>query len=94
MKKNIDEEINKLLLIKKDIENIDFIRRGFNKHIAIVSQSKYDKLSNQIIMSDLMFYVFSEDIAEYVDEDVVLLENNKVFVIRDGECINTIELEQ
>lgn len=92
MKKDINEEVNKLLELQKDIEHIKNLQSEFN-HFVYMSQEKYDNLPEQLKMNDLMFYLFPTEIFEYIDEDIVLLENNKIFVIRNGECVNSIDLK-
>lgn len=93
MKKNINEEVNRLLTIQRDIEEINRIRIELS-HFVFVFQDTYDNLSEKIRMSDLIFYIVPENITEYIEEDSVILENDKIFIIRDGECVNTVELSQ
>lgn len=90
MKKDINYEVNRLLKIQKELEKLEILQNDCN-HFVFLSQDKYDKLSEQVKMSNLVFWIIPEDTVEYFNEDLVLFENDTIFIVRNNECVNTVK---
>lgn len=66
MIKDIDQEIEKLLEIKKEVDKINELRK-INKNLIIVSQARYDFI-NSINPVDLdMYYIAPLEVRPYVE---------------------------
>ena len=90
-KRDIDEELNKLIEIKRQVMEFNNLMK--NTDIILISRCSYDSLPDKVLSSNLLFYIIPYEIEDYVKEDeIILSEDNKVFIIRNGECINTIQL--
>ena len=67
MKRNIDEDIEKLLAIKEEIESINKLRAE-KENVEVVSQRMYDFLSeNSYIQKDTIYYIASIDARPYIE---------------------------
>lgn len=91
MVKDINEELNKLLSIKEELIHINNIMMEC-KDMIFIFKHTYDTLPEQVLDRSLVFYIIPYEVSGYIEEDIILLENNKIFVLRNGNSICTIEL--
>ena len=67
MTKNINEEIEKLLEIKEEVDKINEFIRSTKKY-EIVSQRMYDFLnSKNLLKSDTLYYITSIEVGQYIE---------------------------
>ena len=67
MVKNIEEEIKKLLAIKKIVDEINLIR-GLNPKLQVVSQFRYDYLTgNNLVKPEDLYYIADLAVKPYVE---------------------------
>lgn len=67
MVKNIDTEIQRLLIIKEEIDAFNIMKKWY-LNIVPISQSKYNELaSNNHLDEEALYYIFDKDIGQYID---------------------------
>ena len=67
MAKNINEEIEKLLKIKEEVDKINDFIKHTDKY-EIVSQSMYDFLnSKNLIKPNVFYYITSIEVGSYIE---------------------------
>ena len=67
MVKNINTEIQRLLIVKEEINTFNRIKERYPKIIPI-SQAKYDELLNkQCLDRETIYYVIDKEVGQYID---------------------------
>ena len=66
--KNIDDEINKLLEIKRCILEVKRYTENSQLDLIPISRCKYDELVlNDMIRSDAFYYILEPEIGQYLE---------------------------
>ena len=67
MVKNIDTELQRLLIVKEEINAFNRMKERYPKTVPI-SQSKYNELfSNNGLDEETFYYVIDKDVGQYID---------------------------
>ncbi len=67
MVKNIDTEIQRLLIAKEEIYAFNRMKALYPKTVPI-SQSKYNELlNNNCLDEETFYYVFDKEVGQYID---------------------------
>lgn len=67
MVKNIDTELQRLLIVKEEINAFNRMKERYLKTVPI-SQSKYNELlSNNGLDEETFYYVIDKDVGQYID---------------------------
>lgn len=67
MIKDIDQEIEKLLKIKEEINKINDLKNSVDK-LEVMSQARYDFLaSKNLLKSDVFYYVADMEVKPYIE---------------------------
>ena len=65
--KDIDQEIEKLLQLKAELDKINELKKSV-PNLQVVSQLMYDHLSSKnLIKSDVEYYIASIEIKDYLE---------------------------
>ena len=68
MLKDINQEIEHLLKLKKEIDEITELKKSV-KNLQIVSKARYDCLANKnLIKSDALYYIASLEVRDYIED--------------------------
>ena len=66
--KNIDNEINKLLAIKRDVLEVNSFIRQCIFDVVPISQCKYNEFaSDDKLKEDTVYYVLDPEIGQYIE---------------------------
>lgn len=67
MVKNIDTELQRLLIVKEEINAFNRMKERYPKTVPI-SKSKYNELlSNNGLDEETFYYVMDKDVGQYID---------------------------
>lgn len=67
MIKDIDQEIEKLLKIKEEINNINNLKNSVDK-LEVMSQARYDFLaSKNLLRPDVFYYIADMEVKPYIE---------------------------
>jgi hypothetical protein len=67
MVKNINTELQRLLIVKEEINAFNRMKERYPKTVPI-SQSKYNELlSNNGLDEETFYYVIDKDVGQYID---------------------------
>lgn len=67
MVKNIDTEIQRLLIAKEEINTFNMLKKQCSK-IVPISKAKYDELATeQCLDNETLYYIFDKEIGQYID---------------------------
>ncbi len=68
MKKDINKEIEKLLMIKAEVDEIEVLKNTSELKVEVVSQLMYDYMSsNNLLRSDTFYRVTSLEVGKYIE---------------------------
>ena len=67
MVKNIDTEIQRLLIMQEEIDAFNIMKK-WHLNIVPISQPKYNEFaSNNRLDEEALYYIFDKDIGQYID---------------------------
>lgn len=67
MIKDIDQEIEKLIKIKEEINKINDLKNSVDK-LEVMSQARYDFLtSKNLLKSDVFYYIADMEVKPYIE---------------------------
>ena len=67
MIKNIDQEIEKLVKIKKEVDSVNELKKSKN-NIFILSQARYDFFaSKNLLKPDILYYIVDVETGRYIE---------------------------
>ena len=65
--KDINQEIEKLLLIKAEVDEIEILKKTKDK-VEVVSQLMYDYMSNKnLLKSDTIYRITTWEVGQYIE---------------------------
>jgi hypothetical protein len=68
VKKDINKEIEKLLMIKAEVDEIEVLKNTSELKVEVVSQLMYDYMSsNNLLQPDTFYCVTSLEVGKYIE---------------------------
>ena len=68
MLKNINQEIDHLIKLKKEIDEIAILKKTI-KNLQVVSKARYDCLANKkLLKPDVLYYIASLEAKDYIED--------------------------